>query len=344
MSLTISELSKILKLAPSTISKALNGYSEISEETKQRVMEAAKQYGYQPSTAARNLRMKFTDRIGLINPTSTLSYDYFMRIIKGIAIESEKTGYTLVLYTSVLENPEILEKVCLSKEVDGLLVLGNGDIEHSLAPIINSRIPFVLVGRKSNLPNVSYIAPDDENGTQQAIQHLINHGHKKIGFIGQESDPITNNTRFRGFQKIMDAAGLPINNNWIVSASSPPLGGYFAMKQLFSVENPPSAVFCFSDGIAMEALPYLREKGIRVPQDFAIVGCDNISLSQSALPPLTTINIPLEEIGKSSVECLIDLIKKPETTPIKRYLPVNLIIREFKQLNFFISLRNRFRY
>ncbi len=328
MPLTISELSKILNLAPSTISKALNGYSEISEETRIRVVEAARQYGYQPSAAARNLRMKFTDRIGLVNPTTTLSYDYFMRIIKGIAIASENKGYTLVLYTSVLEKPEILEKVCYSKEVDGLLVLGNGDIEHLLDPIIKSQIPFVLVGRQSNHPNVSFIAPDDEDGTQQAVQHLINQGHKKIGFIGQNSDPITNNARFQGFKKIMDAAGLTINNNWVVSASSPPLGGYFAMKQLFSVKDPPSAVFCFSDGIAMEALPYLHEKGIQVPQDFAIVGCDNISLSQSASPPLTTINIPLEEIGKSSVDCLIGLIKNPGTKPIRKYLPVNLIIRE----------------
>ena len=328
MSLTISDLAKLLNLSTATVSKALNNYDEIPLKTRERVLAAARQHDYQPSVVARNLRLKQTGRIGLINPTSTLSEDYFIRILKGTASEAEKEGYSLVLYTSFLENPDTLTRACHSKEVDGLLVMGGGNVEEFIPAITKSRMPFILVGRAAVLKNVSFISPDDEQGVFMATNHLIQVGYKNIAYIGQEEDPVTNSSRFKGYSLAMRNANLEIRKDWIVSAPRHPTGGYIAMKKLLSNRTKPDAVFCYSDGIAMEALQFLNEHRIRVPDDLAMVSCDNIYLSQSAQPPLTTIDIPLEKIGQLAISYLLKKIKDPHSPVIKEFLPGNLIIRK----------------
>ncbi len=328
MSLTISELAKILNLSTATVSKALNNYDEIPLKTKERVLSAARQYDYQPNMVARNLRLKQTGRIGLINPTSTLSDDYFIRILKGITAEAETKGYSLMLYTSFRENPETLTRACYSNEVDGLLVMGGGSVDHIIPRIIESKMPFILVGRRSNLNCVSFISPDDEQGVYLAVSHLIQAGHKQIAYIGQIDDPVTNTSRLNGYNKAMNEAGYDNRKDWLVSAPRHPSGGAIAMEEILSTRPTPSAAFCYSDGIAIEALQLLSERRIRIPEDMALVSCDNIYLSQSAQPPLTTIDIPLERIGKLAIQYLLEKIQNRDSAIIREYITGNLIIRK----------------
>lgn len=328
MPLTISQFAKLLDLSPSTISKAINGYSDISDETRERVLIAIKEFGYQPIASARSLRLRKSNRIGVVNPTSTLANDFFIRILKGCTIQAEELGYNLVLYTAAVDQPDLILRACISKDIDGLLIMGSGKVETILDQISQTGIPFMLVGRETRIENVPFISPDNEDGVYQAISHLTAQGKKEIAFIGQKDDPITHESRFRGYVRAMQEQQLSIREEWIVSASSSYPGGYYAMQEILRQSNRPEAIFCFSDGVAIESLPAFSEFGIRVPQDIALVSCDNIPMSQSTQPPLTTINIPLEEIGKLATRNLIDKIADPLFELPRQILPVDLIIRE----------------
>jgi len=330
--LTISQFAKLLNLSPSTISKAINGYADISAETRDRVLIAIKEYGYQPIASARSLRLRKSNRIGVVNPTSTLANDFFIRILKGCTIQAEELGYNLVLYTAAVDHPDLILRACSSKDIDGLLIMGSGKVETMLDQILQTGIPFMLVGRATKIENVSFISPDNEDGVYQAISHVVAQGKKKIAFIGQKDDPITHESRYCGYLKAMQEHRLNIRQEWIVSASSTHPGGYYAMKEILQLSNRPDAIFCFSDGVAIESLIALSEFGVRVPQDLALVSCDNIPVSQSTQPPLTTINIPLEEIGKLATRNLIKKIADPHFELPRQIVPVNLIVRESSRI------------
>lgn len=332
MPLTISQFAKLLNLSPSTISKAINGYADVSQETRERVLIAIKEYGYQPIASARSLRLKKSNRIGVVNPTSTLANDFFIRILKGCTIQAEALGYNLVLYTAAVDQPDLILRACISKDIDGLLIMGSGKVENILGKISETGIPFMLVGRATKIENIPFISPDNEDGVYQAICHLIAQGKKEIAFIGQEDDPITHESRFSGYLKAMREHQLNIHQEWIVSASSTYPGGYYAMKEILQLSNRPDAIFCFSDGVAIESLSALSEFGVRVPQDIALVSCDNIPVSQSTQPPLTTINIPLEEIGKLATRYLINKIADYHFEIPSQIVPVDLIIRESSKI------------
>lgn len=328
MPLTISQFAKLLNLSPSTISKAINGYTDVSQETRERVSIAIKEYGYQPIASARSLRLKKSNRIGVVNPTSTLANDFFIRILKGCTIQAEELGYNLVLYTAAVDQPDLILRACISKDIDGLLIMGSGKVENILERISQTGIPFMLVGRETKIENIPFISPDNEDGVYQAITHLITQGKKEIAFIGQMDDPITHESRFSGYLKAMREHQLDVRQEWIVSASSTYPGGYYAMKEILQLPNRPDAIFCFSDGVAIESLSALAEFGVRVPQDIALVSCDNIPVSQSTQPPLTTINIPLEEIGKLATRNLINKIADQLFEIPRQIVPVDLVLRE----------------
>ena len=243
MAINLQELSKLLDLSPSTISKALNGYSDVSNDTIERVRSYANKLGYQPSSTARNLRLQKTYRIGLVNPTTTFTHDYFMDILKGATIACEASGYNIVLYTTALDHPEILNNVVNSKEVEGLLIFGGGNVESTINHLDPGLMPIIVVGRQSESSSYSFISPDDMQGAYVACKHLIEQGHKKIAFIGQEADIITHKNRLQGYKQAHNEFGITVNQDFIFSAPFLPPGGYIAMKEVLNLTKDQPGLF-----------------------------------------------------------------------------------------------------
>ena len=329
MSITISDIAQHLGLAISTVSKALNGYSDVSKETRDRVMEAAHQLGYYPSAAARNLRTQRTKKIGLLFsfPVTAIS-EYVSHLITGIVATAEQAGYNLILYPVLSDQFEQLTRICRIREVDGLLLLTRSQMEKTINILAQEQLPYVIVGRRVEQPNVSFISPNDRQGAITVMQHLISLGHQRIAYTTRPELGLTSRDRLAGYQQALQMANIPYDDALVVSTNIEPQSAYQAMLNLLDLPQPPTAIFAIHDLVAKECLQAILDRGLRVPEDVAVVGFDNWSLSLTTTPPLTTIATPLIEIGQKAMSTLLEQINTPDSSPTRQLLPVDLVVRQ----------------
>jgi LacI family transcriptional regulator len=330
MTFTIHELANYLNLAPSTVSKALNDYPHVSSKTKQRVLEAARELNYYPSAAARDLRRRKTNRIGF--SYGYTSYDIgelASRIINGAVEAAEKADFNVMLYPNSENQLGKLTRICKTREVDGLLLLGGSQVADSIDMLQEEQIPFVvLIGEAEEL-DVPFATADYWGATLEAARHLIELGHTRIGYVGQEALGNYHRHRIASYKHALKEANLVFDETWIVSAGTAPGDGHPAMQKLINHADPPSAVLVIHDPLAIECLQAVRDAGLRVPEDVAIIGSDNIQESRFTNPPLTTIHPPFAEIGLRAMDNLLLQIESEESLPLFRIaLPAQLVIRQ----------------
>lgn len=329
MAVTIQDIAKHLHLAPSTISKALNDYPHISVATKERVVNAALELGYVPSAAARDLRRRKTDRIGFLYGFSSADIgEYASRLINGAVSAAEESGYNLLLYPLTGDRLERLTHICKTREVDGLLLMGGQHLAEAIALLQQEQIPFVVLNRQLDQPDASFVAADYHQGTMLAMQHLIELGHRRIGFVGQSVLEKLHVDRVASYKQALREANLTIDSALIRSAKTNLGDGYKVMQKLLALEQPPSAVLVIHDPLAIECLQAALDAGLRVPEDVAIVGSDNLRESQATAPPLTTIHPPLAEIGRQAMTGLLEQLSDADDSVLQRILPVKFVVRQ----------------
>ncbi|RME99967.1 MAG: LacI family transcriptional regulator, partial [Chloroflexi bacterium] len=307
MSVTIDDIAQKLNLSVSTVSKALNDYADVAQETRERVLTAARELDYHPSAAARSLRRRRTDKIGFSFsfPVSLMS-DYISRLITGAVTAAEQQGSNLILYPLLQDQIRQVTQICRAREVDGLLLLGRAHMEQTTIALLKKEdIPFVVVGRRVEDPTVSYVTPDHAAGALAVTRHLIELGHRRIAFTTRDVLGITSRERLASYRQALTEAGIPIDENLIVPSSPEPGDDYRAMNTLLDLPNPPTAVFAIHDTVAMECLRAATDRGLRVPDDVAIAGFDNWRAGLTSHPPLTTIHPPLRDVGFRATEILL---------------------------------------
>jgi LacI family transcriptional regulator len=330
MSVTIDDIAKHLDIAVSTVSKALNGYSDVSQETKERVLTAARELDYHPSAAARSLRRRRTDKIGFSFsfPVSLMS-DYVSRLITGAVTAAEQQGSNLILYPLLADQVKQLTQICRAREVDGLLLLGRAHMEQTTIALLKKEdIPFVVVGRRVENPEVSFVTPNHSAGGLAVTRHLIELGHKRIAFTTRSELGITSRDRLASYKQALTEAGLPFDETLVVDTSTEPGHDYEAINTLLNLPNPPTAVFAIHDTVAMECLRAATDCGLRVPEDVAIAGFDNWRASLITTPPLTTVHPPLREVGFRATEILLARMADRSLPPERITLPVKLVVRQ----------------
>ncbi|WP_420641517.1 LacI family DNA-binding transcriptional regulator [Candidatus Leptofilum sp.] len=330
MAVTIQDIANHLNLAPSTVSKALNDYPHIAPNTRNRVLTAARELDYVPSAAARNLRRRRTDKIGFSFsfPFSVMS-DYVSGLIAGAVTAAEEQGYNLTLYPLLDNQVRQLTQICRAREVDGLLLLGRPQMAETTLPLLKQEgIPFVLVGRWAEDQDISFVKPDDPNGAVAVTRHLIELGHRRIGFTTRPSMGITSRDRFAGYKQALEEANIPFDKTLVVETNFEPESSYLAMNQLLELDDPPTAVFAIHDLVAVDCLRAALDRGLRVPQDIAIAGFDDWRISLTTQPPLTTVQAPLEKMGARATDILLTQISNPNRLPERLILPVELIVRQ----------------
>lgn len=329
MPLTLDDIAKQAGVSRATVSRVINGEPNVKEQTRALVMEVIQKINFQPNVAARSLAAGRTNVIGLVIPAgvSTIFADpYFPLLIQGVTTTCNARDYSVMLW---LAEPEyerrMIRQVLHSGLLDGVLVSSMLMDDPIVRALHGSNKPFILVGRHPTL-DVNYIDVDNVNGAREATLHLLRLGYKKVATVTGPQNMIAGQDRLTGYRQALKERGRTYRSELVAEADFSEAGGYTAMRSL--LPNKPDAVFVASDTMAEGALRALHEAGLRVPQDIAVVGYDDMPNAARLSPPLTTIRQPTQRMGALAVNALIDIIQNPSAPKRHIVLPVELVIRE----------------
>lgn len=331
--LTIKEIAEIAGVSKATVSRVINGKKEVSNGTRKRIKKIIEEYNYTPSAIARGLSLKGIRNIGLVIPHTAeylFSFPYFSELIRGISHYANTKGYRLVFATSSSESPQerVYQDMINGSVVDGVVVLDIRKNDGRLEYLHQSDVPFAIVGRSLEYPQVDYVDSDNVGGAREAIEYLLKLGHREILFINGPKDHTVSINRERGYQEAFEAKEVPIKKENIIYGDFSIDYGYKLIKSLLVKGKRFSALFAASDLSAMGAITALKEKGIEVGKDVSVIGFDDIPLARIFDPPLSTVRQPIYEIGKEVGRALISRIEERDREPIQKVLPTKLILRE----------------
>lgn len=328
---TLKDIAQEAGVSMATVSRVLNGGKGISDQTCEKIRTIARDLNYIPNLSAKILAGKSSKMIGFIAPEIVSSY--FTRMIAEVETQLQKHGYSLLIVnTQYQKEKEIqaLNTFC-TYNVDGIFLTCtiNNDILNDFAPILKSKkIPLILLEARLHTSDYSYIMIDDEAGMTDAIRYLKENGYDRIGFIG---DYILDILRSDLFLSALRTNGLNPADNPIYSnpACRFEQGGYETMKKILQDPNHPKAFLAGYDDIAIGAIRAIHEVGLRVPEDIAIIGNDNIREAAYLHKSLTTLSPPVERMASLGVDLMLQAVEDTENTIVHNIsLKPDLIIRE----------------
>jgi len=330
---TSRDVARLAGVSRTTVSFVLNDVPgvKISEETRQRVLEAARQLDYYPTAAARSLASGKTRRIGLVlgEGQKRLSADAFLpTFLQGVTASVHRRGYLLVLQMAEdVPTYDAYARLIREQQVDGLILSGPRSDDPLVPQLAEEGFPLILHGRLNGCA-APWVDVDNQAGAHLATSHLLGLGHRRIGFISNAPLPYSGaQERFAGYKQALAEHHIPLDPDLIRMAAFLPETGRAAMEELLSLPEPPTAVFAASDVVALGAISAIHAAGLKIPDDLAIVGFDDIFLAGHARPPLTTIRVPAYGLGWTAAEVLIALIEGDEEVSSVT-LETELIIRE----------------
>jgi LacI family transcriptional regulator len=314
-----------------TASRVVNGSPRVTPDVAQAVRAAIEELNYVPNRAARSLASRHTQVIALVIPESTamvFADPFFASIVQGVAMSLASTEYTLNMMIAVESKPDKTRRYLMGGNVDGALIVSHHSGDHSYAHLEKS-LPVVFAGRPL-LPDEHggsyFVGVDDIAGERGAIEHLISRGRRSIAVIAGPQDMPPGLDRLEGWRQAVHGYGLD-NAALIEYGDFTPTSGADAMRRLLSRGIPIDAVVAANDQMAVGAYTAIRERGLRIPDDIAVVGFDDNYFGLTATPPLTTVHQPSVELGTAMAEVLVKLI---EGEPVEQItiLPTSLIVRE----------------
>lgn len=309
--LTLEDIAKKVGVSRSTVSRVVNDSPNVSPAVRERVMREIKATGFHPNAAARSLASQHTNMVGLVLPQSVSSFftdPYFPFLTQGVAFGCNNNDLTLSLF--LVGNKEDEEKIYprISRRglLDGVLLQAGAMGDWLIDRLSNSSVPTVILGRPFEPESVNYIDVDNLAAAENAVCHLVNLGYKKIATITGNPGSAVTMDRLEGYRRALAKAGRPMDNNLIAQGEFTETSGYQAMKQI--LPHHPDALFSASDIMAAGAMRAIFETGLRVPEDIAIVGFDDIPMAANYQVPLTTVRQPIVRMGLNAVDLLMDVI------------------------------------
>lgn len=299
-----------------TVSKALNGHSDISPATKERLLKEAKKMGYFPNSQARALKTNRTYNIGLMfveEEGKGFEQEFFAKIISTFKKSCEKAGYDITFINKGFGKQKMSSyEHCKYRNVDGILLTSGDFTDPDVYEIVNSNIPSVTIDHIFD--NTTAIMSSNEIGVEKLVDFVHQKGHTKIAYISGAKAAVTDR-RLLGFHKACEKYGISINAKWLLHGDfHNPKSAYELTKKLMSFKDTPTCIFLPDDYSAIGGFNAIKDMGLSVPEDVSLVGFDGISYSRLMRPKLTTYLQDTETIGKKAAERMISLIEKPKKT------------------------------
>lgn len=328
MDININEIARLAGVSIATVSRAINNNGSVKEETRQKIQTIARELNYKPNPIARGLSRKKTDTVGVILPE--MVDEFFSEIIRGIDEEAYRTNNYVMVSSSYSQRNivETLLEFMSSGRVDGLILM-IPQINDDVTTLINkSKRPIVLLN--NNIKNNNFVSFNINNfqGAFTVVEHLIGHGYQNIALIQGPEGNIDANERYRGYVTALTNNRLPVNNSLIIPGNFTVKSGYYGFIRLMSQPQKPEAIFAANDMMAVGVYEAARTSNLKIPQDAAVVGFDDIFLSRLLAPRLTTVHVPIVELGRKAMRYLLKMINNqvdPKTS-YREELSTGLII------------------
>lgn len=324
---TIRDISLKCGVSVSTVSKALNGYQDIGDATKQRILKIASEMGYYPDSNARALKLKKTYNIGVLFSTLSghgLRNEYFAHILASLREYAANRGYDITFIEHNIGNRKMtyLEH-CRYRNFDGVCIICAEFSDVEVHEIIQSNFPVVIVDHTFN--DAISILSDNIEGMRKLTKYIIEQGHKKIAYIHGNKSSVTHN-RLVSFYSVLREHNIVIPEEYVVE------GVYRSSEEaervtqtLLDLDDPPTCIIASDDYAALGVMNAIRRNGFHIPEDISVAGYDGISVSQALEPKLTTVVQDTDKIGAEAAKQLINLIEKPMATSLENiYLKVQL--------------------
>ena len=326
---TLIDVAALAGVDVSTVSRVLSGNmnQRVAEETRERIHQCAKQLDYQPNITARSLRVSRTFSLGIAVPQ--LDNPVFSQIIIGAERGAREYGYSLLIahIEEGAADDDAYARLASTNRVDGLLVTTLDDNSVVLKAAKKAKVPFVLLNRSAQgVRNSIYF--DSAAAARMAVEHLIKLGHRRIAHLSGQLNPSTGIGRFAGYRDALLDAGIPYDQDLVAVSGYTIKGGADAMYEILRKNTSlPTAVFPITLSAATGALMALHQHGIRVPEDMSLATVHDGPIAQVMYPPLTTVQMPVEQMGYDGVVSLIELIQGRRKSVDMKMSPIQLIIR-----------------
>jgi LacI family transcriptional regulator len=329
MSYTIKDVARKANVSIATVSRVLNNQGGYSPKTKEKVLAAIKELGYQPNALARGLINKRTKTIGILFPE--VSNMFASKILHGVENVVNEQGSSVIVCNTASNGEKTMKylQVLHEKRIDGVIFVSEVITDEYYKMLESMNIPIVLISTESYRYSLPYVKVNDRHAAYTATEFLIQKGHRKIGMIsGNKNDMIAGQPRIDGYKEALLHNGIDIKENYIVSCKG--FGfkdGFYILPRLLHQAPDITAIFAASDEMAMGVISAAYKLGIKIPDDISIIGYDNLPLAEMAIPPLTTVAQPLEEMGEMAASMLFEMMDTGRTVE-SRIMPHQIIERE----------------
>jgi DNA-binding LacI/PurR family transcriptional regulator len=331
-SATLKTIAKVTGFSVTTVSRALGGFDDVNEVTRERIIAEAQRLGYEPNQQARALQQQRTSTIGLILPGGGMRFaDPFLgEFIAGIGGAATDAGFDVLVSAPNASQTELAayKRMVAGRRVDGLVLMRIGTTDPRVEYLARTHLPFALFGRTTSAHDYLHIDVDGIAGQGALTRHLIDIGHQHIAYLTPPRKLMFTGYRLRGFQQAMEGANLAINERYIVEGELTEASGLALAQRLLDLRPLPTAIMAGNDSMAIGVMKAIHERGLRVGGDVAVGGYDDIPAAAHLHPSLTTVRQPIFEIGKQLTEMLLARIAGETIAPSAVLITPELLVRD----------------
>ncbi|MEH7331520.1 catabolite control protein A [Neobacillus drentensis] len=315
MNITIYDVAREANVSMATVSRVVNGNPNVKPVTRKKVLEVIERLGYRPNAVARGLASKKTTTVGVIIPD--ISNIFFAELARGIEDIATMYKYNIILSNSDQNKEKELHLLgtMLGKQVDGIVFMGGNITPDHVEEFEKSPVPIVLAGSIEESDKIPSVNIDYEEAVYDSVKEFIEKGHKNVAFvIGPLHEPKNAQKKLKGYERALQDAGIPYNEDLVVEGDYTYDSGIEAFEKMLEAEMRPTAILVGSDEMALGVVHGAEDKGYKIPEDFEVITSDNTRLSLMVRPQLTTIVQPLYDIGAVAMRLLTKLMNKEKTT------------------------------
>lgn len=326
MPASLKDVAKAAGVSAATVSRVMNGSPLVNEETATRIREIAGKLGYSTNSLGRSLVTGKTHTIGVV--VTTISDPFVAEVVSGVEDVAKQRGFSVILSCSEAdpEREVAVARMFRERRVDGILATASRVGATYLPLMSEMKVPIVLINHFDTDRYAHSVMIDNVAGAREVTHHLIDLGHRRIGYVGDQFGLHSDSDRFAGYRQALAESDIPYDPQLVAHGDGKPEGGMRAMTRLLALRKRPSAVFCYNDMSALGTLRAIQEHGLRVPEDMSVVGFDDLFLASYTRPPLTTLRQPMREMGQRAMTILLKLLGGEKSDHLV-IVPGQLVIR-----------------